>query len=85
MTFTRGRAVVVDRDRKIDGRTTAQHHLAKTTAGIAPEISASSNPTTRRDRDVGALPRVSPTERHRLAILFADLLMADLARHPPRE
>ena len=29
--------------------------------------------------------RMSAEEKHRLALLLADLLMADLARHPPRE
>lgn len=29
--------------------------------------------------------RMSDEERHRLAMLFADLIMADLARRPPGE
>ena len=85
MTFMRGRAVVVDRDRRIDERTTAQHPLAKTTAEIDRAINVSSSPNTKCERDIVAPPRISPEEVHRLASLFADLLMADLARHPPQE
>ncbi len=84
MPFTRGRAVVVDRDRKIDARTTA-HPLAKTTVEIDREIVALTTRTTKCDRDAVAVVRTSPAERHRLAIIFADLLMADLAGNPPQE
>ncbi|MEO8797574.1 MAG: hypothetical protein ABI551_06795, partial [Polyangiaceae bacterium] len=45
-------------------------------------------PTMRKISDPTApvaRPRLAPDERHRIAMLLADLVIADLAAHPPEE